>query len=259
MPAVNDAWLDRANAGDLDALAARLRSGALTPPYSPASLKLANAEGAMAFLSSLGAESPLVISWMLERLAMERRESSDRHARVAQLAWTGATEGEQSIRDTRVVLDGLFRRATRSVLISTFVIYEGRSVFRELLARVRENPALEVELYVHLEPHKGDDQKRRVSAYLKKFREEHWDGDLALPAIYFDPETETESGKRVTLHAKTVVVDYRWALVTSANFTEAAHERNIEAGVLLDHPELARMLAGQFRRLRESGHLRRMG
>lgn len=36
-------------------------------------------------------------------------------------------------------------------------------------------------------------------------------------------------------------------------------ERNIEAGVLLDHPELARMLAGKFRWLRESGHLRRMG
>ena len=84
-------------------------------------------------------------------------------------------------------------------------------------------------------------------------------GDLPLPAIYFAPQTETEAGKRITLHAKTVVVDDRWAFVTSANFTEAAHARNIEAGVLLEHPELAMMLAAQFRGLRETGLLRRMG
>jgi phosphatidylserine/phosphatidylglycerophosphate/cardiolipin synthase-like enzyme len=256
---MDDAWLDSANAGDLDALATRLRTGLLAPPYSAVAAKLANAGGAQAFLASLGSTSPHIVAWMLERLAAERRKSSDRHASVAQLAWTGAAQGEQSIRDTRAVLDGLFRQASRSVLISTFVIYEGRAVFSELIARLRERPTLQVEIYVHLEHEKGDVEAQRVSAYLKKFREAHWPADLPLPALYFAPETETGEGKRITLHAKTVVVDDRWAFVTSANFTQAAHARNIEAGVLLDHPELARILAGQFRGLRESGHLRRMG
>jgi phosphatidylserine/phosphatidylglycerophosphate/cardiolipin synthase-like enzyme len=61
------------------------------------------------------------------------------------------------------------------------------------------------------------------------------------------------------LHAKCVVVDERWAFVTSANFTEAAQERNIEAGVLLDHPKLAEALVARFQALREGGWLQRMG
>jgi len=48
-----------------------------------------------------------------------------------------------------------------------------------------------------------------------------------------------------------VVIDARWALVTSANFTEATQERNFEAGVLLDHRALARTLVGQFQGLRD--------
>jgi hypothetical protein len=98
-------------------------------------VKQANAGGALVFLVSLGSTSPQVAAWMLERLAAERRKSSDRHNGVAQLAWTGATQGEQSIRDTRTVLDELFRQAARSVLISTFVIYESRAMFSELCSR----------------------------------------------------------------------------------------------------------------------------
>ncbi len=75
--------------------------------------------------------------------------------------------------------------------------------------------------------------------------------DVPLPAIHYDPESRKHGAKRATLHAKCVVVDRRWAFVTSANFTEAAQERNIEAGVLLDHPRLAEALAGQFEALKE--------
>ena len=35
------------------------------------------------------------------------------------------------------------------------------------------------------------------------------------------------------MHAKVVVADRRAALVTSANLTEHAHERNIEVGLLV--------------------------
>jgi len=36
-------------------------------------------------------------------------------------------------------------------------------------------------------------------------------------------------------------------------------ERNIEAGVLLDHPRLAGALAGQFGALKNTGRLKQMG
>lgn len=42
-------------------------------------------------------------------------------------------------------------------------------------------------------------------------------------------------------------------VITSANFTEAAQQRNIEAGVLLDNPRLATRLTQQFNQLLEAG------
>jgi phosphatidylserine/phosphatidylglycerophosphate/cardiolipin synthase-like enzyme len=54
-----------------------------------------------------------------------------------------------------------------------------------------------------------------------------------------------------------VVVDGSAAFVTSANFTEAAQDRNIEAGVLVRIPSFAGALVGQFDNLVNSGHIRR--
>jgi phosphatidylserine/phosphatidylglycerophosphate/cardiolipin synthase-like enzyme len=48
-----------------------------------------------------------------------------------------------------------------------------------------------------------------------------------------------------------VVVDRRVALVTSANFTEAAQERNIEAGVVVRSERFASRLADHFETLAE--------
>ena len=52
--------------------------------------------------------------------------------------------------------------------------------------------------------------------------------------------------------------DGRWALLTSANFTEAAQERNIEAGVLLDDRRFAEQVRRQFEGMVEVGALRKL-
>ena len=57
------------------------------------------------------------------------------------------------------------------------------------------------------------------------------------------------------LHAKCVVVDCERAFISSANFTEAAHERNIEVGVMLRSRPSAARLVGFFEQLIDSGHL----
>jgi phosphatidylserine/phosphatidylglycerophosphate/cardiolipin synthase-like enzyme len=62
------------------------------------------------------------------------------------------------------------------------------------------------------------------------------------------------------MHAKTVVLDRKFAFVASANFTGAAQSRNIEAEVLLRHfkPRLAARLHGYFEGLIGTGVLRRV-
>jgi phosphatidylserine/phosphatidylglycerophosphate/cardiolipin synthase-like enzyme len=60
------------------------------------------------------------------------------------------------------------------------------------------------------------------------------------------------------LHAKCVVVDEERLLITSANFTEAAHERNIEAGVLMRDRTIAKAIRSQFEMLVVSKQIERV-
>lgn len=48
------------------------------------------------------------------------------------------------------------------------------------------------------------------------------------------------------MHAKCVIVDHRICLITSANFTPAAQECNIEVGVLVREAEQVRRLSSYF-------------
>jgi phosphatidylserine/phosphatidylglycerophosphate/cardiolipin synthase-like enzyme len=253
---MNDTWLDSANPADLEVVAQALVDGRIAAPFTASALQHVCVADAGALLESLAGTDPKVIAWMLRRTARERRVADNRYAAVASLAWSGASEGDQSVRDTRVVLDGLFARAERHVLISTFVVYNGRSVFAALGQRLRERPDLTVDLYMNLPERDGAFVE--VAKYLETFARDDWPTDAPMPRIFYDPEVARGGAKRTTLHAKCVVIDDRWAFVTSANFTEAAQERNIEAGVLLDHPRIAEALAGRFRALREAGKLRRM-
>lgn len=258
---MDDGWLDAANASDLLAVARALRDGRLAPPYEASAFQLAGVAGAHALVGSFGSAPPTALAWMLERLARERRAADDRLANIARLVWSGAAEGEGTTRDTRAVLEELFARAERHVLIATYAIHHGRAVFAKLGEQLAKRPGLDIEIHVNLPSPSGRPEEERadVAAYLDDFTRRQWPERTRLPALYYDPETRKHGDKRTSLHAKCVVVDQRWAFVTSANFTEAAQDRNIEAGVLLDHPRLAAALAERFRGLRESGRLRRMG
>jgi phosphatidylserine/phosphatidylglycerophosphate/cardiolipin synthase-like enzyme len=63
------------------------------------------------------------------------------------------------------------------------------------------------------------------------------------------------TGERASLHAKCVIIDRKVSLVTSANFTQAAQEKNIEAGVLVRAPDFVNRLSGHFDALIAAGIL----
>jgi phosphatidylserine/phosphatidylglycerophosphate/cardiolipin synthase-like enzyme len=81
--------------------------------------------------------------------------------------------------------------------------------------------------------------------------------DRPLPDVYYDPRSlDVDLERRACLHAKCVVVDRQHVFVSSANFTEAAQERNIEVGVLVRSPRLAEQLTNHFDSLLAAGFLR---
>jgi phosphatidylserine/phosphatidylglycerophosphate/cardiolipin synthase-like enzyme len=65
--------------------------------------------------------------------------------------------------------------------------------------------------------------------------------------LYYDPRSlDVDMNRRATWHAKVIVVDDEVSFVTSANFTEWAHQRNVEAGALIRSTDFARQLRQQF-------------
>lgn len=56
-------------------------------------------------------------------------------------------------------------------------------------------------------------------------------------------------------HSKVVIVDSRIAFVTSANLSQAAAERNLEAGVIIRDAQFASQMRQRFAKLREVGEI----
>jgi phosphatidylserine/phosphatidylglycerophosphate/cardiolipin synthase-like enzyme len=81
-----------------------------------------------------------------------------------------------------------------------------------------------------------------------------WPGS-ARPRVFYDPRALEPDGPGGVLHAKAVVADEEAVFVTSANLTEAAWDRNIEAGLLLRDRGLAGSLLVHFRGLIDRGML----
>jgi phosphatidylserine/phosphatidylglycerophosphate/cardiolipin synthase-like enzyme len=79
-----------------------------------------------------------------------------------------------------------------------------------------------------------------VQRFVRNFRTEQWPERTPLPEIYYDPRSlSVERTDRSVLHAKCVVVDGQQSFISSANFTEAAQQRNIEVGALLRSASIA--------------------
>jgi phosphatidylserine/phosphatidylglycerophosphate/cardiolipin synthase-like enzyme len=177
----------------------------------------------------------------------------------ADLVWTGPEVPGAHCRDTAIVLEELFSHAERDVFISTFVMHQVADVFRALARRMDAVPDLRVRLFLHVGRQPGDTtlEALLLREFADKLRNE-WPG-LRHPEVYYDPRGLAENGSdRATWHAKCVVVDDKRAFVTSANFTEWAQQRNVEAGVLVTGPAFARQVRQQFDGLVEARLVKRL-
>jgi phosphatidylserine/phosphatidylglycerophosphate/cardiolipin synthase-like enzyme len=240
----------------LRALAEALRTGHLKPPVTGAALGKAGlshvpgeAAGEVQRLLDEG-HGAASLAWGLERLVVERELQQAVHR--AELVWTGPEAPGAGSRDTSVVVRELLDGAERSVLISTFAIYQGAQVFRVLAERMAARPELSVRMFVnvHRPPASQASETQLLWGFARRFREEDWPSHARLPELFYDPRAlASAQGPRAVPHAKCIVVDDCRAFVSSANFTEAAQERNIEAGVLVSDPAFARALRDQFESL----------
>ena len=261
--------LGKLSAADLRDLAGALRSGRLDLAGNTLAVQRIvpghHAPAIAACLRNLAGHgfTPLQAALTLDLLAAER----DRRSRLSDeldLVTTGPEVRGVANRDTSVVVRELFAGASKSVLVVGFAIYQGQQVFQALADRMVAQPGLQVRLIVDIPRPQGDTStaSELVYRFFDRFRNQQWPAERPLPMLCYDPrsvEPRTEHDKRSSMHAKCVVVDHRHVFITSANFTEAAQQRNIEVGLLLDSPPVARRLEGFFETLLGEGMLRRVG
>lgn len=250
----------RLTGADLRALAAAARGGRLGSPYSSIALGRLLDPGvageALADIEALGLPAE-ALGPALAMLADER-DVAARDRDGVELVWTGPELPGSESRDTLVVVRELFAAASSAVLVSGFAVHQGKAVFEPLARRMSEVPSLKVRLFLNIPRPQGnrDSEGEIVRSFLAEFRQKNWPND-PLPEVYYDPRALAEDWRdRAVLHAKCIVVDDQRALVTSANLTTAAQEKNIEAGLLVADPRLARNLRRQFDALVGAGVFR---
>lgn len=118
----------------------------------------------------------------------------------------------------------------------------------------RTPPTIKVILHVDISRGLNDTSTSEniVLRFAQDFWKRHWPWETR-PEVWFDPRAlAPERGERACLHAKFVAVDREKILVTSANFTEAAQQRNVEAGILLRSPGRAAQLVTYFEAMRNN-------
>ena len=216
-------------------------------------------EAAVAWLASLHREgwSAAQAAHLVGALA-EERGRVERARDDVELVWTGPEAHSAENRDSARVLEEMFQSATRSVLICGYNLQQGVH-FDALVQGLHRHPGLRMRCFAHVftkgVPTLGD----ALRAHDEKLRA------LFGPAVrqrieFYRPSSafvQEAMAQRFSVHAKCVVVDQRRLLVTSANFSTAAQERNIEVGLVLDDPRLAAQLTTLFDTLVVRGDMAR--
>jgi phosphatidylserine/phosphatidylglycerophosphate/cardiolipin synthase-like enzyme len=200
--------------------------------------------------------SPAHIALVTEAVAAAR-ESVTTPQQLFDLVISGPEVPGVPTADTAATIRTLIENAQSEILLVGYAVHNGKRLFKRLAERMALAPTLCVTFHLDI-PRKLTDTSLAseiVRRFAHEFVAKHWPGEK-LPDLYYDPRALAEnSQQRASLHAKCVIVDRHVALITSANFTEAAQRKNIEAGVLIRYQPFVMRLHNYFEGLRSSRQL----
>jgi phosphatidylserine/phosphatidylglycerophosphate/cardiolipin synthase-like enzyme len=176
-------------------------------------------------------------------LALESARLAVRRADVprVEVVVTGPDSPAAPVRLTSEVVTQLIDRAMHRVTLVSYAAYQIPAVIAALDAAVARGVAVSL----ILESPEKLEGGGGAHAY-KKFRMYHWPIDRRQP-----PEAR--------LHAKAIIVDSSDVLLTSANMTLAAYDKNIELGVLCRGGGIAAQVQHHFDALISHGLLTSVG
>lgn len=201
---------------------------------------------------------PRVMALLLERLA-DAQEALQLERDAWSFVWSGPEPLHAMTADTFATVDQLIREARSSLLIATYNIGLS-SDFRQLLERIAKRLEAKelqrVQLFFHPVQIQDRLSHEPLATIRSWFDKEVWPW-AAKPEAYVDKRLLQARVEHCLQHAKVVIADadtpLASALVTSANFSEAAQRHNFEAGWLVREPWRADMVNKHFQRLVQEG------
>jgi phosphatidylserine/phosphatidylglycerophosphate/cardiolipin synthase-like enzyme len=137
--------------------------------------------------------------------------------------WSGPEIAQAATRDTGVVVRELFAKARRSVLISSYAIYQGKSIFKPLADRMDESSQLRVRMFLNITRIYQDQRSEAelLAGFRHAFLEDDWPGNRR-PDVFYDPRgLSFDQTQRASLHAKCVVIDEQEAIYNISEFHQS--------------------------------------
>lgn len=165
------------------------------------------------------------------------------------LVWTGPETRASTSRSTAMVVARLFDEAKRTVVVCGYS-FDRPDILRPLHRAMRDRGvAAMVFVDIPGEAATAEGADAFASAFIDTFFRDLWTFGAPEPEVFYDPRTAAPGPPWASLHAKCIVVDDERTLLTSANFTDRGHTRNIEAGVLIEDRVFSEELTAHWRQL----------
>lgn len=190
------------------------------------------------------------VAYSLNLIAKEKQNHQNYQNKI-EVVWTIPDIQGIHSRNTALIVQEIFQQAQTQLLISTYVIdrpEKAISIFGSLMERMETKADLDVRIILNIEqPYKSN---LSTDSCIRKFSENFcnnlWQGKR-LPDVFYDSRGFSDNNpyQRSCLHAKFIIADHQKVFLTSANFTEAAHQRNIEAGIIFDDRIIALKIINQ--------------
>ena len=158
-------------------------------------------------------------------------------------------------RDTRRVYDELFGSAGRSLWAVSYAYFDGPRVFDRLARRMEAVPELNVTLLLNI--HRGRRNTSSSEHLVKRFADPFWEKDCRARRVPPCPTIRRRWTRRCGgCSTRRPWWRTRSVFVTSANFTSAALDENMELGLLVRYRPLAQSVVRHLRGLIDRGMLR---
>lgn len=193
--------------------------------------------------------------------AHDGRAAEPDSSKVFSLVLTGPHIDNAETAATEATFDAMVEQFKKRLLIVGFSLHDGAKIFKRLSERMDAEPDLEVTFCFNVTRKFGETTTAEdlIEKFKSDFRNKNWPkSSIRKPAIYHFPTSLLIGPTTTSLHAKCYIVDREMALVTSANISNAAQRRNMEAGVLIRHPLMVDRLYNYFSGAIDKGVLQRL-